>query len=237
MDPTAVLGRRIGAYIVDGLIGLGLAALAFLLVAEHPSGQTSLSPRVSEKVVESFDADRDIEAVWRVDEAFAGVHRDEDIWFVEGADFWVVTAVGFAFFGGALALLQGLTGRTPGKALFGLATVTEDGQPPGVGKALLRWVLLLVDGFFIVPGLLTAALSKGHRRIGDIAAGTLVVEAVAAGRPILVPGLTAPPTSGGAPEADAEWDAARRAWIRWDSSVHEWMQWDDDARSWRPITR
>ena len=35
----------------------------------------------------------------------------------------------------------------------------------------MRWLLLFVDAVFILPGLITSLVSKGHRRIGDMADG------------------------------------------------------------------
>jgi hypothetical protein len=68
--------------------------------------------------------------------------------------------------------------------------IGEDGQKPGFVKALLRWLLWLVDGFpYIIPGLtgFIAALSTaGHRRVGDVVAKTFVVRSNAVGTPITI---------------------------------------------------
>ena len=53
-----------------------------------------------------------------------------------GGEFWAVTLVGFAASVGFLVLMQGVSGRTPGKAMLGIRTVDESGQPPGFGKAI-----------------------------------------------------------------------------------------------------
>ena len=96
-----------------------------------------------------------------------------------------------------LVVLQGLTGKTVGKLTTGIRTVREDGQVPGIGKALIRWLLLIVDDFpYFIPmlvGFVCALSSAGHRRVGDMGAKTFVVVKAAAGQPIAVPGLTAAP--------------------------------------------
>lgn len=68
-------------------------------------------------------------------------------------------------------------GQTPGKRLLNLRVVKADGSVPTPGDSLLRWILYLVD----VPltsglGLLFVLLGKKHQRIGDLAAGTIVIK-------------------------------------------------------------
>src|SRR4029079_11025816 len=72
-------------------------------------------------------------------------------------------------------LLQGLAGGSIGKLLLGLRVVGCDGRRAGLGRVALRTLLLIVDaGFCWIPGLVSAFSTKGHRRIGDLAAQTLV---------------------------------------------------------------
>jgi hypothetical protein len=88
-------------------------------------------------------------------------------------------------------LIQGLRGWTPGKLLFGIRTVAGDGQPPGIGRAIIRWLLLVVDTLCAgLVGFIVALTSTGHRRVGDMAARTVVVGKEYAGQPIVVPGMT-----------------------------------------------
>jgi uncharacterized RDD family membrane protein YckC len=75
------------------------------------------------------------------------------------------------------ALFEGLFAVTPGKALFGLRVVTLDGGRPSLRAILVRNVLRLVDalpGFYIV-GAISINLSTREQRLGDRAAGTMVV--------------------------------------------------------------
>src|SRR3546814_15167681 len=72
-----------------------------------------------------------------------------------------------------LVVLQGLTGWTIGKLTTGLRVVGEDGRAPGLGQALLRWVLWVPHGFpYVLPlvGGLVALTAVGHRRAGARAA-------------------------------------------------------------------
>jgi uncharacterized RDD family membrane protein YckC len=148
-----------------------------------------------------------------------------------------------------LIVLQAFTGFTPGKLITGVRTVREDGRPPGFGKALVRWLLWIVDGFpYFLPlvGFIVGGTTVGHRRVGDMVAKTFVVRAAAAGSPVIVPGLTAPPapTGWGAPSAPVpaspptdrpQWDEGRGTYIQWDPAQQSWMQWSEATRTWSPI--
>ena len=127
------------------------------------------------------------------------VHVDDRVYFSDGNDpgstvLWLGLTVVL------LVILQGFTGWTPGKLLVGIRCVREDGQACGVVKALVRWVLWIVDGFpYFLPlvGFIVGLTTVGHRRVGDMAAKTFVVRRAAMGSPIVVPGLTAPPAPAG----------------------------------------
>jgi uncharacterized RDD family membrane protein YckC len=92
-----------------------------------------------------------------------------------------------------MVLLEGLVGGTVGKLACGIRVVKHDGSVCGMGRALLRNVLLIVDGFcFALVGIITSSTTKGHRRVGDMAASTLVVAKSQLGHPVNVPGVTSP---------------------------------------------
>jgi len=78
------------------------------------------------------------------------------------------------------SLFEGLgAGRTPGKRALGIRVLMDTGRRVTFGAAALRNILRLIDFFFpfapIVPGMLFVFLSKSRKRIGDSAAGTIVV--------------------------------------------------------------
>jgi uncharacterized RDD family membrane protein YckC len=68
-------------------------------------------------------------------------------------------------------------GLTPGKRTAGVQVVSRDGGAPGVGSLLTRNVFRLVDSFPVAYalGLVTTMFTRNSVRIGDLAAGTLLV--------------------------------------------------------------
>lgn len=92
---------------------------------------------------------------------------------------WMLLAVLWlvvAFF--AFSILEGLTGRTPGKWVTGIKVVRRNLQRCGVGWALLRNLLIIADGFFnYTVGLALVAFTQARQRVGDLAAGTIVIRA------------------------------------------------------------
>jgi uncharacterized RDD family membrane protein YckC len=69
-----------------------------------------------------------------------------------------------------------MRGRTPGKRMAGVHIVARNGGAPTAGALLIRNVFRLIDSlpFAYGVGLVTAAVTEEHVRIGDIAAGTLL---------------------------------------------------------------
>ncbi len=68
-------------------------------------------------------------------------------------------------------------GLTPGKRVVGVHIVGRDGGTPGVGSVLTRNVFRLIDSFpfAYAVGLVATMLTRNSVRIGDLAAGTLLV--------------------------------------------------------------
>ncbi len=68
-------------------------------------------------------------------------------------------------------------GQTPGKKLVGVRVTSADGSPASTVQHLLRSLILIIDILPVpVPlGLLLAAVTPRHTRLGDLAAGTLVL--------------------------------------------------------------
>lgn len=68
-------------------------------------------------------------------------------------------------------------GQTPGKRIMKIRVVKVDGSTPSVGNYLLRWLLRPIDGpVFSYAGALVILLTERHQRLGDLAAGTMVVK-------------------------------------------------------------
>jgi uncharacterized RDD family membrane protein YckC len=118
-------------------------------------------------------------------------------WFV---DFWLraalvlVLAMLGAFFGAAGARVILIAaffvewllpawfearwgGQTPGKRLFAIAVLNDDGTPVRWPGALTRNLLRAADflPFFYGVGLITMLVNRDFKRLGDLAAGTVVV--------------------------------------------------------------
>lgn len=72
-------------------------------------------------------------------------------------------------------------GQTPGKKLFKLRVIREDGRPITLWEAIARNILRIVDAFpgFVIPvysiGLIIIFLNERDQRVGDLFAGTVVV--------------------------------------------------------------
>lgn len=86
-------------------------------------------------------------------------------------------------------------GSTPGKKALGLMVLHDDGTPVGWPAALVRNLLRAVDflpvgyGF----GLVSCLLSRDFKRLGDIAAGTVVVYRAPPARDASIPKAAAAP--------------------------------------------
>jgi uncharacterized RDD family membrane protein YckC len=92
------------------------------------------------------------------------------------AAFW---AVGFfVFFWGYDVAFEVLnSGRTPGKAMNGLRVVRESGAPVTFGTSAVRNVIRIIDilpGTYLV-GMVSIVVTRRNQRVGDLAAGTLVI--------------------------------------------------------------
>jgi uncharacterized RDD family membrane protein YckC len=70
-----------------------------------------------------------------------------------------------------------MRGRTPGKRMAGIRIVTRNGSSPGVAAQLVRNVFRIIDSFPVGygVGLFTCLVTRDHVRVGDLAAGTLMI--------------------------------------------------------------
>lgn len=264
-DPTAVIGKRVLAFIIDFVIWIGLYLIVFFLLADSADSEFATCTGTCANIGDT---------VYGVGGGKAAV-----VWLV----YWGYLIVVFG-------VVEGLKGVTPGKALLGLRTVNEQGEAPGVGKGIIRALFLIVDLMFcFLIGLVTAIATKKHQRVGDMVAKTFVVGKADAGRPIGAPAMAAepygtpvgaaapygapapgvptapfapaapappvskdnpfgaaPPTAepAAAPQAapaasgtEAQWDPARNAYIQWDAAQGTWLQFDDATQQWAPISQ
>lgn len=254
LDPTDVLGRRVVAKIIDGLVGVPVVIFAIWWMF-HTADHLPMADPVT--YCQNYVEINKICFAW--DDEAVIVSTSPLVSYGLGILTWLF-----------MVILEGTMGWTPGKLIMGLRVVRQDnGQIPGFGKAFIRGVVWIVDGFCGgIVGFFVALRSPGHRRLGDQAASTLVVRKEAAGQPPVVPGLTMGPSSylpnayGGAQgttspwtpstpvgpasggmqdrsqfKADVPiWDEHRRAYIQYDTERAEWLEYDQAAAMWKPIS-
>ena len=119
----------------------------------------------------------------------------------------IVSSVSFAvmfFYHVPFEVLGG--GRTPGKRLSGLRVVLAGGRPIGLVASALRNILRVIDvlpGVYLV-GMLSIFITAKNQRIGDLAAGSLVVRDRHGGRR----GEAVPAILGVDPGPAANWDVS-----------------------------
>ncbi|MEO5842171.1 MAG: RDD family protein [Acidimicrobiales bacterium] len=262
-DPTAVVGKRIGAAIIDAIITAAIVALVFAVNHDSIERTTAFGNLTCDSGANNF--------------CFT---TGDTIYYAEGGKAATMWAVGLLVGFANHALLQGTSGASIGKKAVGLRVIKKDtGQLASVGPNALRWLVSLFDiGCCFLIALIMIITTKGHRRLGDMAANTLVVDANSVGSPPVVPGLTSPEFGGpyatsypqagspfappqaasptgwpppaaptppppSAPVADTApaantptWDAQRNTYVIFDSAQNQWMMWDATSQQWRPIS-
>lgn len=104
----------------------------------------------------------------------------------------IVVLVFVIFYGYPALLETWWDGRTVGKRLFGIRVITVEGAPVRFRHAAIRSMISTVDFFFPTPGgliaLFFALLTKRSQRLGDLAAGTIVIrESTSRASPVFFP--------------------------------------------------
>jgi uncharacterized RDD family membrane protein YckC len=162
-NPTDVVGRRIGGYIVDLLIVAVIWALAWLALTKKFDGPCIAGGVEINGSCRGFESGSSNRTLWLLVELIS--------WF------------------GIFGLLPGLTGKSPGHALFGVRVVSRHGGRAGAARGLLRALVLgVIDAFpYIFPlvGLISVLTdSAQHKSVSDRVAGTLAVNKNAEGQPV-----------------------------------------------------
>jgi uncharacterized RDD family membrane protein YckC len=177
-DPTAILGRRYGAFFIDAAIcTVAFLVLFFPFATTRTPAETLRLPGCHLSADDSSRVECDNRAV---------VQINDTVYEANGGVF-LGLAVLFTFL--YFAVVEGLFGGSLGKLMTGARVVTEDGSRIGIPRSIVRWVVFAVDGplSLFLCGIITSSVSRGHRRLGDMAAGTYVVSGDDAGRPVVLP--------------------------------------------------
>ena len=132
-----MLGRRIGAALIDLALMFVLFLVTGIALGEGESGENGVSVSL------------------------------------EGAEFVLFLALMLLYYFAA----ELRWGQTVGKRVLGLRVSARDGSEPSAGQVAARTALRLVD---ILPalyllGFIVMLVSSAHQRIGDLAAGTVVL--------------------------------------------------------------
>jgi uncharacterized RDD family membrane protein YckC len=110
------------------------------------------------------------------------------------AAFTVLSAL--VLFGYPIACETLWNGRTPGKAALGLRVVTAEGAPIRFRHAAVRGLLLIIDAYVPpvgVAGAITMVANRQNQRLGDLAAGTIVLRERSGATPAVAVAFPPPP--------------------------------------------
>jgi uncharacterized RDD family membrane protein YckC len=180
VDPTDVAGKRIGAWFIDAVIYVVASNLLAVLLG--------VGPKINSQDFDSSAAAERFCETWRSANNGVCSHAEGTATTITNIApaIWLFVALVVVFI-----VYQGLLGASLGKLALGLRIVKADGSLAGVGASALRTVLWVVDAITcaapIVGGILILT-TKGHRRVGDMAAGTFVVPHTQVGHPVILPG-------------------------------------------------
>jgi uncharacterized RDD family membrane protein YckC len=239
------MGRRIGAFFIDVAIALfAFTIIFFPLATKRTVAETIDLPGCHRKL----DDRSQVECTNR-----QVIQLGDTVYEAEGGPTFGLDILFSALY---FAVLPGLAGATLGKLATGTRVVDANGAIANMGRSFVRWIVFLVDGPFslFMCGLFTSLFSKGHRRLGDMAAGTFVVAKASVGRPVSIaaaaPQFATPqfaaapapypaaapapyPASAQAPGNAPQWDAARGAYVQWDPASNRYLTWDQASQTWR----
>lgn len=238
-DPTKVMWKRTCAHLIDFMFTWIISVVAFLAISERRN-----------KLLGPLCANDDA--------PFLCVEAGDSVYYADGASAVGVSLVIVGYWTFTQMVLQGISGGTPGKLILGLRVIDKTtGNLAGFKKAAVRSIMWVIDAMpFLFPlvGLITGFSSSGHRRVGDMAAGTLVVHKSSVGTPPQVPGLT---LTSSVPPNQAVTESQKATSLvlsdvvstvpmattdpmtsdgvqspKWDNDRRAYIQWDPELRIW-----
>lgn len=201
IDPTNVLGRRILAHCID--LGVLMAVLIPIML---------LQAKVHNSVGSGFCDDHGGSAkCFQSGNVAVELPHGTNGYTVAIIVYWIVVGA-----------IEGAAGAFLGKRALGLRVVAQEGGPAGVGRGALRGVVMFVDSTFcFLVGLITASITRPHRRLGDMAARTLVMHRDNAER------FSA--------ESAMVWDETLQCYVHTDPITGVRQRWDETSNSWMPL--
>jgi uncharacterized RDD family membrane protein YckC len=171
--PIAGPGLRILAYVIDfGLIVSVLAALLITTLILLPGGN------LIDHLFHSFFHQVAHAARQAARDADAGRPQRPGFGLVQGLIVAIFLLAHFAVEFGYFIVWEMLAnGRSPGKYIIGLRVVRRDGMPIDLRASIVRNLMRIVDMLpeYYVVGLVAIVLSPSGERLGDHAAGTIVI--------------------------------------------------------------
>lgn len=106
---------------------------------------------------------------WILRRDFIPAETDSIFW-------WAILSPSLAIYLLYHAVFEILTGATPGKRLAGVRIVDRNGKTPRMGALTVRNLLRPIDSLvFYAVGLASVLFTRQAVRLGDLAAGTLLV--------------------------------------------------------------
>jgi uncharacterized RDD family membrane protein YckC len=143
----AGIGNRAYALLIDYVV-LGLILIGFLVFWSIFSFQ-----------------------LYGVIEDLLGNNNQLELWLIA-----ISILISFFIYVGYFVFFEVLwQGQTPGKRYVKIRVIRDDGRPIGLQQATLRALLRPVDDFFFL-GLFLIVLSRQEKRLGDLVAGTVVIQ-------------------------------------------------------------
>ena len=155
----------------------GAADVARVNAIAQPSAVSAAGPKLDNRRVLAGVVDLAVLALGAAVILFAGDALSGDSSDIQGALAAVILGWTLYYY---FALESG-DGQTVGKKLMKLRVVRADGRPAGMREIAVRTILRVVDGvgLYIVGLIVMLATGERRQRIGDLAAGTMVVDAAA----------------------------------------------------------
>jgi uncharacterized RDD family membrane protein YckC len=95
---------------------------------------------------------------------------------VTGISIMLGILTGFAILFGYYIFFEGIwQGQTPGKSLAHIRVIERNGQPVSWSAVIIRNLVRVLDQYVLLLGVISMIVDKSERRLGDIAAGTIVI--------------------------------------------------------------